>query len=132
MWSVRVGHRALRHLGGGSCGELSNRGGSECCPRGGGDALRSGPEGQAREIEAVVDTGYSGVPDIAAPACGELNLHFVTSGEATLADGSAVSLEIRVVTVGWMARPDMSRQTLRRPRRSSMCNCLLATIFIWK
>lgn len=66
-----------------------------------------GPEGQAREIEAVVDTGYNGFLTLPPALVDELDLPFVTSGEATLADGSAVSFDIHMVTVDWegQARP---------------------------
>lgn len=47
-----------------------------------------GPGGQAREIEAVVDTGYGGFLTLPPVLVGELGLPFVTRGEATLADGS--------------------------------------------
>ncbi|MXY78244.1 MAG: clan AA aspartic protease [Chloroflexi bacterium] len=60
-----------------------------------------GPEGRTREIEAVVDTGYDGFLTLPAVLVGELDLPFVTSGEATLADGSAVSFDIHMVTVDW-------------------------------
>lgn len=66
-----------------------------------------GPEGQSREIEAVVDTGYNGFLTLPPALVDELDLPFVTSGEATLADGSAVSFDIHMVTVDWegQARP---------------------------
>lgn len=66
-----------------------------------------GPEGQAREIEAVVDTGYNGFLTLPPALVDELDLPFVTSGEATLADGSAVSFDIHMVSVDWegQARP---------------------------
>ena len=60
-----------------------------------------GPEGHAREIEAVVDTGYNGFLTLPPVLVRELDLPFVTSGEATLADGSAVSFDIHTVTVDW-------------------------------
>lgn len=60
-----------------------------------------GPRSQAREIEAVVDTGYNGFLTLPPVLVGELGLPFVTSGEATLADGSAVSFDIHAVTVDW-------------------------------
>ena len=60
-----------------------------------------GPEGHSREIEAVVDTGYNGFLTLPPVLVGELDLPFVTSGEATLADGSAVSFDIHMVTVDW-------------------------------
>jgi len=60
-----------------------------------------GPEGQARETEAVVDTGYNGFLTLPPVLVGGLELPFVTSGEATLADGSTVSFDIHLVTVDW-------------------------------
>lgn len=60
-----------------------------------------GPEGHAREIEAVVDTGYDGFLTLPPLLVGQLGLPFVTSGEATLADGSAVNFDIHMVTVDW-------------------------------
>ena len=60
-----------------------------------------GPVGRPREIEAVVDTGYNGFLTLPPVLVGELDLPFVTSGEATLADGSAVSFDIHAVTVDW-------------------------------
>ncbi len=60
-----------------------------------------GPEGRPREIEAVVDTGYNGFLTLPPVLVGELDLPFVTSGEATLAHGSAVSFDIHTVTVDW-------------------------------
>jgi len=60
-----------------------------------------GPESQAREIEAVVDTGYNGFLTLPPVRVGELALPFVTGGEATLADGSAVGFDIHMVTVVW-------------------------------
>ena len=60
-----------------------------------------GPEGRAHEIEAVIDTGYNGFLTLPPVLMGELDLPFVTSGEATLADGSTVSFDIHMVTVHW-------------------------------
>ena len=60
-----------------------------------------GPEGHAREIEAAVDTGYNGFLTLPPVLVTELALPFVTSGEATLADGSAVGFDIHMVTVYW-------------------------------
>ena len=91
-----------------------------------------GPESQAREIEAVVDTGYNGFLTLPPVLVGELALPFVTSGEATLADGSAVSFDIHMVTVVGMVRPGLSRRTPPRPRHSSVCGCSPATTFMWK
>ena len=49
----------------------------------------------------MVDTGYNGFLTLRPVLVGELDLPFITSGEATLADGSAVSFDIHIVTVDW-------------------------------
>lgn len=63
-----------------------------------------GPEGRVRKIEAVVDTGYNGFLTLPPALVADLDLPFVTSGEATLADGSAVSFDIYTVAVEWDGR----------------------------
>ena len=50
-----------------------------------------GPEGQAREVDAVVDTGFTGFLTLPPALVTELGLPFETTGHATLADGSEVS-----------------------------------------
>ena len=60
-----------------------------------------GPEGHPREIEAVVDTGYNGFLTLPPVLMVELDLPFVTSGEATPADGNTISFDIHMVTVDW-------------------------------
>ena len=64
-----------------------------------------GPEGRRRSIEAVVDTGYNGFLTLPPALVAELDLPFVTSGEATLADGSAISFDIYLVAVEWDGQP---------------------------
>ena len=44
-----------------------------------------GPEGQYREIAAVIDTGYNGFPTLPTPVVAELGLAFGGIGRATLA-----------------------------------------------
>ena len=46
-----------------------------------------GPEGQAREVDAVVDTGFTGFLTLPPALVAELGLPFETTGHATLADG---------------------------------------------
>ena len=46
-----------------------------------------GPEGQAREVDAVVDTGFTGFLTLPPALVAELGLTFETTGHATLADG---------------------------------------------
>lgn len=59
------------------------------------------PTGHAREIETVVDTGFTGYLTLPPALVQELALPYVTSGWATLADGSEVSFDTFQVTVLW-------------------------------
>ena len=60
-----------------------------------------GPEGQAREVDAVVDTGFTGFLTLPPDLVAELGLPFETTGHATLADGSEVSFDTYRVSVLW-------------------------------
>ena len=60
-----------------------------------------GPEGQAREVDAVVDTGFTGFLTLPPALVTELGLPFETTGHATLADGSEVSFDTYRVAVLW-------------------------------
>ena len=60
-----------------------------------------GPGGHLREIDAVVDTGYSGFLTLPTSVVAELGLTYRGRSEATLADGSEVSLDTYYVTVLW-------------------------------
>ena len=64
-----------------------------------------GPEGQAQEVDAVVDTGFTGYLTLPPALMTELALPFETTGHATLADGSEVSFDTYRVTVLWEGRP---------------------------
>ena len=63
---------------------------------------------------------------------GELDLPFVTSGEATLADGSTVSFDIHMVTVDWDGQARQIEADAAETTPSPACSCLPATIFTWK
>ena len=63
-----------------------------------------GPAGQTWAIETVVDTGFTGYLTLPPALVRELALPFVTSGWATLADGSEVSFDTYQVTVLWEGR----------------------------
>ncbi len=63
-----------------------------------------GPAGQTWAIETVVDTGFTGYLTRPPALVRELALPFVTSGWATLADGSEVSFDTYQVTVLWKGR----------------------------
>lgn len=64
-----------------------------------------GPEGQARDVDAVVDTGFTGFLTLPPYLVTELRLPFETTGHATLADGSEVSFDTYQVAVLWESQP---------------------------
>ncbi len=58
-----------------------------------------GPAGRVRELEGVIDTGYSGFLTLPPTLVGELGLPFGTIGQATLADGREATFGVHSVTV---------------------------------
>ena len=60
-----------------------------------------GPEGRTRDIEAVVDTGYSGFLTLPASLVAELALPFAYLGQALLANDDEVTFDVHDVTVIW-------------------------------
>ena len=60
-----------------------------------------GPDGQSREIGAVIDTGYNGFLTLPTAVTEELGLAFGGIGRAILADGSVAAFDIYDVTVMW-------------------------------
>ena len=60
-----------------------------------------GPSGRTREIEAVVDTGFSGFLTVTPELATELGLEFRNFGRAILADGREVSFPYYDVTAVW-------------------------------
>ena len=64
-----------------------------------------GPVGQAEEIEAVIDTGYSGFPTLPTALVSELGLPFAYVGRAFLANDDEVSFDVYDVTVLWDGEP---------------------------
>ena len=64
-----------------------------------------GPAGQAQEVEAVIDTGFTGFVTLPPALVSELGLVFMGTSEATLADGSEVSFDAYAVTVHWEGQP---------------------------
>ena len=60
-----------------------------------------GPQGQAREVDAVIDTGYSGSLTLPPTLVAELELPYVLSSRATLADDTEVDFSVHRVTVLW-------------------------------
>ena len=64
-----------------------------------------GPEGQAREVDAVIDTGYSGSLTLPPSLVAELELPYLLSSRATLADDTEVGFSVYRVTALWDSRP---------------------------
>jgi clan AA aspartic protease len=64
-----------------------------------------GPAGQARDIEAVIDTGYSGFLTLPTALVMELGLPFAYIGRALLANDDEVTFDIHDVTVLWDGQP---------------------------
>ena len=64
-----------------------------------------GPSGQEREIEAVIDTGFTGFLTMPPALAADLGLRYRGRGWATLADGGEVPFDVYEVTVLWDGRP---------------------------
>lgn len=63
-----------------------------------------GSDGQARDIEAVVDTGYSGFLALPVALVAELGLPFAYMGRAFLANDAEVDFDVHYATVVWDGR----------------------------
>ena len=68
-------------------------------------SLCKGPEGQAQDIEAVIDTGYSGFLTLPTALVTELGLPFAYIGRALLANDDEVTFDVHDVTVLWDGQP---------------------------
>ena len=64
-----------------------------------------GPDGQVQDIEAVVDTGYSGFLTLPTTLVAELGLPFAYVGWAFLANDDEVAFDVHDVTVIWDGQP---------------------------
>ncbi|MGH7172585.1 MAG: clan AA aspartic protease [Gemmataceae bacterium] len=60
-----------------------------------------GSRGRQQEIEAVVDTGYTGWLTLPADVVAALNLPWQTFGRGILADGSARAFDVYQAKVVW-------------------------------
>ena len=60
-----------------------------------------GPEGQAQQVDALIDTGFNGYLALPPMLVGDLGLPIVGDGEAVLADGREVSFNVYGVTALW-------------------------------
>ncbi len=69
-------------------------------------ALRlQGPGGRTRDIEAVVDTGYSGFLTLPTALVAELGLPFAYRSRAFLANDTEVEFEVYYGAVLWDGQP---------------------------
>ncbi len=64
-----------------------------------------GAEGQTQEIEAVVDTGYTGFLTLPPMLVNELGLPFAYVGRAFLANDDQVEFNVHNVTLLWDGDP---------------------------
>ena len=64
-----------------------------------------GPTGRAQDIEAIVDTGYSGFLALPTRLVTELGLPFAYIGRALLANDDEVTFDVYDVTVMWDDQP---------------------------
>ena len=64
-----------------------------------------GSSGRAREIEAVIDTGYNGFLTLPPALVSELGLDYWGRGRAFLADGAMVNFSVHRVVIEWEGRP---------------------------
>ena len=69
------------------------------------DLSLQGPRGQAQDIEAVIDTGYSGFLTLPTALVTELELPFAYVGQAILANDDVVTFDVHDVTVLWDGQP---------------------------
>ena len=61
----------------------------------------SGPQGETREIEAVIDTGYAGYLTLPSAVIAALGLSSIGLSYLTLADGSELPSDVCPAMVDW-------------------------------
>ncbi len=59
------------------------------------------PTGQTQEIEAIIDTGFTGFLTVTPAMVAALELPFQIMGRATLTDGRETTFPMHAVTVMW-------------------------------
>ena len=64
-----------------------------------------GPRGRTRDIEAVIDTGFTGFLTLPLALVEELGLAFRSTGEVVLGDGSRIAVRSYDVAVLWEGDP---------------------------
>jgi clan AA aspartic protease len=60
-----------------------------------------GPGGQERQIEAILDTGYTGSLTLPSAVVSDLGLPFRGRGSVLLGDGSESEFDVHEATVAW-------------------------------
>jgi clan AA aspartic protease len=69
-------------------------------------ALRvQGPGGQEQEIDAVIDTGFTGELTLPPRIIAALGLSWLTDGQAMLANGQIETFPVYAATVLWDSQP---------------------------
>ncbi len=63
------------------------------------------PQGLTRDIEAVIDTGYSGFLTLPPVLVDELRLPFAYMGQAFLANDAVIDFDVHDVTLLWDGQP---------------------------
>ena len=74
----------------------------------------TGPSGRMREINAVIDTGFTDFLTLSHEIVDELDLDFAINVQAFLADGSEEILPMFNVTVTWDGEPRRVRAIATR------------------
>ena len=87
-----------------------------------------GPEGQAQDIEAVIDIGYSGFLTLPTALVTELGLPFAYIGRAYLANDDEVTFDVHDVTVLWDGEPRHIKADVTGSTPSRVCCCSTGTI----
>jgi len=59
------------------------------------------PTGESRELEAVVDTGFNGFVILPPDLVQELDLPFLNSSQAFLADDREINVQVHQATLTW-------------------------------
>jgi clan AA aspartic protease len=64
-----------------------------------------GPSGQEEDVDAIVDTGFTGTLTLPFSVISSLGLHWLTQGQAILANGQLETFDVYRATVIWDGQP---------------------------
>lgn len=67
--------------------------------------LAHGPSGQQQEVEAIIDTGFTGFLTLPPVLVQELDLAWLCRQPGVLADGSVKFFDVYIATVIWEGQP---------------------------